>query len=190
MAVVVQQMVFRGRGRHPLHGGPGHGQPEGRLGGGRLRPRRGAGLRPGEPRPLPRCATARSSPRTRHGAGTDGCADRPARAAGRRIEAHFGRPQDIEWCLVDDGFQIVQSRPITTLFPVPEDSDAREPRLPLRRSSADDDRPHEAAGALVHQLIALPRMYEAGGGCSSTSPRRWPRRRAAHAAGAAGNPIR
>ena len=36
---------------------------------------------------------------------------------GRRIEAHFGRPQDIEWCLVDDGFQIVQSRPITTLFP-------------------------------------------------------------------------
>ncbi|HET9443321.1 MAG TPA: PEP/pyruvate-binding domain-containing protein, partial [Acidimicrobiales bacterium] len=22
---------------------------------------------------------------------------------GRRIEAHFGRPQDIEWCLVDDG---------------------------------------------------------------------------------------
>ncbi len=24
---------------------------------------------------------------------------------GRRIEAHLGRPQDIEWCLVDDGFQ-------------------------------------------------------------------------------------
>ena len=28
---------------------------------------------------------------------------------GRRIEAHFGRPQDIEWCLVDDDFQIVQT---------------------------------------------------------------------------------
>jgi phosphoenolpyruvate synthase/pyruvate phosphate dikinase len=42
---------------------------------------------------------------------------------GRRIEAHFGRPQDIEWCLVDDGFQIVQSRPITTLFPIPATSD-------------------------------------------------------------------
>lgn len=27
---------------------------------------------------------------------------------GRRIEEHFGRPQDIEWCLTDDGFQIVQ----------------------------------------------------------------------------------
>lgn len=38
---------------------------------------------------------------------------------GRRIEAHFGSPQDIEWCLVDDGFRIVQSRPITTLFPAP-----------------------------------------------------------------------
>jgi pyruvate,water dikinase len=41
----------------------------------------------------------------------------------RRIEAHFGRPQDIEWCLVDDDFQIVQSRPITTLFPIPEAGD-------------------------------------------------------------------
>lgn len=43
---------------------------------------------------------------------------------GRVIEAHLGRPQDIEWCLVDDGFHIVQkpsrsprcspSRPVTT----------------------------------------------------------------------------
>lgn len=38
---------------------------------------------------------------------------------GRRIEAHFGAPQDIEWCLADDGFYMVQSRPITTLFPIP-----------------------------------------------------------------------
>lgn len=42
---------------------------------------------------------------------------------GRRIESHFGTPQDIEWCLADDGFQIVQSRPITTLFPVPQVND-------------------------------------------------------------------
>ena len=42
---------------------------------------------------------------------------------GRRIEGHFGNPQDIEWCLVDDSFQIVQSRPITTLFPVPSAGD-------------------------------------------------------------------
>ncbi|MBC7301647.1 MAG: phosphoenolpyruvate synthase [Nocardia sp.] len=38
---------------------------------------------------------------------------------GRRTEAHFGCPQDIEWCWADGTFRIVQSRPITTLFPVP-----------------------------------------------------------------------
>ncbi|HEX6292499.1 MAG TPA: phosphoenolpyruvate synthase [Herpetosiphonaceae bacterium] len=42
---------------------------------------------------------------------------------GRTIENHFGRPQDIEWCLVDDTFYIVQSRPITTLYPIPEAND-------------------------------------------------------------------
>src|SRR5579884_2520749 len=42
---------------------------------------------------------------------------------GRKIEAHFGCPQDIEWCLVDDTFSIVQSRPITTLYPIPEVND-------------------------------------------------------------------
>src|SRR5699024_131740 len=38
---------------------------------------------------------------------------------GRRVQAHFGWPQDIEWCLVGGTFHLVQSRPITTLFPVP-----------------------------------------------------------------------
>ncbi|WP_099158675.1 phosphoenolpyruvate synthase [Virgibacillus ndiopensis] len=42
---------------------------------------------------------------------------------GRQIEAHFGNPQDIEWCLVDNIFYIVQSRPITTLYPIPETED-------------------------------------------------------------------
>lgn len=42
---------------------------------------------------------------------------------GRKIEEHFGCPQDIEWCLVDDTFYIVQSRPITTLYPIPETND-------------------------------------------------------------------
>jgi pyruvate,water dikinase len=39
---------------------------------------------------------------------------------GRNIEQHFGSPQDIEWCLSHEGFTIVQARPITTLFPIPE----------------------------------------------------------------------
>src|SRR5579859_7790331 len=42
---------------------------------------------------------------------------------GRQIEAYFGCPQDIEWCLVGDTFSIVQSRPITTLYPIPEAND-------------------------------------------------------------------
>lgn len=42
---------------------------------------------------------------------------------GRKIEAHFGAPQDIEWCLADGHFYVVQSRPITTLFPIPVATD-------------------------------------------------------------------
>ena len=43
---------------------------------------------------------------------------------GRKIENHFKCPQDIEWCLADGEFYIVQSRPITTPFPAPESSDS------------------------------------------------------------------
>ncbi|MFC9774298.1 phosphoenolpyruvate synthase [Paenibacillus chitinolyticus] len=42
---------------------------------------------------------------------------------GRQIEAYFGCPQDIEWCLAHDTFYMVQSRPITTLYPIPEAND-------------------------------------------------------------------
>lgn len=42
---------------------------------------------------------------------------------GRKIEEHFGCPQDIEWCLAGDRFYIVQSRPITTLYPIPKEND-------------------------------------------------------------------
>lgn len=38
---------------------------------------------------------------------------------GREIEELFDSPQDIEWCLKDGRFSIVQARPITSLFPVP-----------------------------------------------------------------------
>lgn len=37
---------------------------------------------------------------------------------GRRIEKHYGMEQDIEWCFAQGNFQIVQSRPITSLFPL------------------------------------------------------------------------
>jgi len=48
---------------------------------------------------------------------------------GRSIEAHFGSPQDIEWCLVDGEISILQSRPITTLYPVPPAETGTQVRL-------------------------------------------------------------
>jgi pyruvate,water dikinase len=38
---------------------------------------------------------------------------------GAAVEAHYRVPQDIEWCLADGRFWIVQSRPVTTLPPEP-----------------------------------------------------------------------
>ncbi|MFJ8024786.1 rifamycin-inactivating phosphotransferase [Streptomyces sp. NPDC096311] len=82
---------------------------------------------------------------------------------GRRIEAHFGRPQDIEWCLVDDGFQIVQSRPITTLFPIPESSDQENHvYLSVGHQQMMTD-PMKPLGISVWQLTAMAPMQEAGG---------------------------
>jgi len=82
---------------------------------------------------------------------------------GRRIEAHVGRPQDIEWCLVDDEFQIVQSRPITTLFPIPAAGD-RENHVYVSvghgQMMTDAMKP---LGISMWQLTAGRPMYEAGG---------------------------
>ncbi|MDA0632053.1 PEP-utilizing enzyme [Nonomuraea sp. MCN248] len=45
------------------------------------------------------------------------------REAGRRLQEHFGAPQDIEWAFDDGGtLWLLQSRPVTTLFPAPPDT--------------------------------------------------------------------
>jgi phosphoenolpyruvate synthase/pyruvate phosphate dikinase len=82
---------------------------------------------------------------------------------GRRIEAHFGHPQDIEWCLVDDRFQIVQCRPITTLFPIPAARD-RENHVYVsvgHQQMMTD--PMKPLGISLWQLTAARPMHEAGG---------------------------
>jgi len=82
---------------------------------------------------------------------------------GRRIEAHFGQPQDIEWCLTDDGFQIVQSRPITTLFPIPATSDQGNHvyvSVGHQQMMTDAMKP---LGLSVWQLTTPRPMSEAGG---------------------------
>ncbi|MEU0372000.1 rifamycin-inactivating phosphotransferase [Streptomyces sp. NPDC006283] len=82
---------------------------------------------------------------------------------GRRIEAHFGRPQDIEWCLTDDGFRIVQSRPITTLFPVPEAGDQENHVYVSVGHGQMMTDPMKPLGLSMWQLTAMVPMHEAGG---------------------------
>ncbi|WP_439944391.1 rifamycin-inactivating phosphotransferase [Streptomyces sp. BBFR115] len=82
---------------------------------------------------------------------------------GRRIEARLGGPQDIEWCLADDGFHIVQSRPITTLFPVPEAGD-EDPHVYVsvgHQQMMTD--PLKPLGLSMWRLTAMTPMHEAGG---------------------------
>jgi pyruvate,water dikinase len=82
---------------------------------------------------------------------------------GRRIEAHFGRPQDIEWCLADDGFRILQSRPITTLFPVPEGGDQENHVYVSVGHGQMMTDPMKPLGLSMWRLTAMVAMHEAGG---------------------------
>jgi pyruvate,water dikinase len=82
---------------------------------------------------------------------------------GRRIEAHFGRPQDIEWCLADDGFQVVQSRPITTLFPIPETGDGENHVYVSVGHQQMMTDPMKPLGLSFWQLTTPRPMAEAGG---------------------------
>jgi len=82
---------------------------------------------------------------------------------GRRIEAHFGRPQDIEWCLVDDEFQIVQSRPITTLFPIPAAGDQENHVYVSVGHQQMMTDPMKPLGLSLWQLTTPRPMYVAGG---------------------------
>jgi len=82
---------------------------------------------------------------------------------GRRIEAHFGRPQDIEWCLADGDFQIVQSRPITTLFPIPAvDDGENHVYVSVGHQQMMTD-PMKPLGLSFWQMTTPRPMAEAGG---------------------------
>ncbi|WP_070121273.1 phosphoenolpyruvate synthase [Bacillus marinisedimentorum] len=83
---------------------------------------------------------------------------------GKKIERHFGAPQDIEFCLENGTVFVVQSRPITSLYPLPD-----IPEGPLRvmvsfghiQMMTDAIRP---LGISVLQTV-FPKKYflEAGG---------------------------
>lgn len=82
---------------------------------------------------------------------------------GRQIEAYFGQPQDIEWCLADDTFYIVQSRPITTLYPIPEVNDQENHvYLSVAHQQMMTD-PIKPLGLSFYLLITPAPMRKAGG---------------------------
>ncbi|MBK9647877.1 MAG: phosphoenolpyruvate synthase [Deltaproteobacteria bacterium] len=84
-------------------------------------------------------------------------------ALGRRVEAHFGSPQDIEWCLVDDALHLVQSRPITTLFPAPAQvDDGFHVYVSVGHQQMMTD-PMRPLGLSLFQATALRPMVSAGG---------------------------
>ncbi|MBK1811264.1 phosphoenolpyruvate synthase [Clostridium sp. YIM B02505] len=82
---------------------------------------------------------------------------------GRKIEEHFGRPQDIEWCLAYDTFYIVQSRPITTLYPIPEINDGENHvYLSVGHQQMMTD-PLKPLGMSLMELISFGHRVKAGG---------------------------
>ncbi len=82
---------------------------------------------------------------------------------GRKIEAHFGQPQDIEWCFADGKCYIVQSRPITTLFPVPEANDGKDHVYVSVGHQQMMTDPMKPLGLSLWQMRAARPMFKAAG---------------------------
>ena len=194
-----------GPGHRRRRSGAGRGgAADGRRRGGRRAVHRGPGDRPataGRDRRGARDWAKRSSPgrstptgsswtplpgrvlESRHGATPDFCltTDQVVALArlGDRVERSFGVPQDIEWAFDDDGHPwLTQSRPITTLFPVP----LRRKTLPPERASGVLLREPGAGPAPAdhpdrHRHPTGPRLGVPGAGRTPAGPgRRWPRR--------------
>lgn len=82
---------------------------------------------------------------------------------GRQIELHLQAPQDIEWCIDDSGVQVVQSRPITTLFPTPPASDdANHVYVSVGHNQMMTDA-MKPLGLSLWQMTTPAPMSEAGG---------------------------
>ncbi|MBY9079071.1 phosphoenolpyruvate synthase [Paenibacillus sp. HN-1] len=82
---------------------------------------------------------------------------------GRQIEAYLGCPQDIEWCLAHDTFYIVQSRPITTLYPIPEANDGENHVYVSVGHQQMMTDPIKPLGLSFYLLITRAPMRKAGG---------------------------
>ncbi len=83
---------------------------------------------------------------------------------GRRVQDHFGSPQDIEWALDESGrLWLTQSRPITTLYPLPDAVWGTGTRAYMCFSLAQGlTRPITPMGLLAFRLIATAVATAAG----------------------------
>lgn len=82
---------------------------------------------------------------------------------GRKIEKHFGCPQDIEWCYAGDTIYIVQSRPITTLYPIPETKDGEHHVFVSVGHQQMMTDPLKPLGLSIFRLNSFGPRYQAGG---------------------------
>jgi pyruvate,water dikinase len=101
---------------------------------------------------------------------------------GKKIEQHYGKPQDIEWAFAEGRMFIVQSRPITTLkgeAAVLADIPAigeKETEKPATFASAMAAVPKVASTAMVQaakavaQAVPMQKKIETGGGKVSGEP--------------------
>ncbi|MGL5646370.1 MAG: phosphoenolpyruvate synthase [Clostridium sp.] len=81
----------------------------------------------------------------------------------KKIEDLFKEPQDIEWCIEDKKIYIVQSRPITTIYPTPKMDDNKKHlyiSVAHQQMMTDAMKP---LGLSLFRLTAVRPMYEAGG---------------------------
>ncbi len=102
---------------------------------------------------------------------------------GRKVQQHYDSPQDTEWAIGPDGeLHITQSRPITTLFPLPDNNPAdhvyfcfslaqglERPITPMGRAAFREISRRRSRSSSVTRR-ASP-MWSAVSGSSSTSPR-------------------
>jgi pyruvate,water dikinase len=86
---------------------------------------------------------------------------------GAAIESHYRKPQDIEWCIEAGRTSIVQSRPITTLYPLPDGADPQA-RLTLYMSFSHAQVMTDAMGP--YALSIWRHLFPFGRNSSGSSP--------------------
>jgi|TARA_B100001971_G_scaffold102811_1_gene94721 pyruvate,water dikinase len=70
----------------------------------------------------------------------------------KKIEQHYGKPQDMEWAIENDKLYIVQARAVTTFKPKQPEQTAEKDKIKI--TSQEEEK--ELGEAIVHGLTASP----------------------------------